>query len=130
MKRMMMGLILLMTATAATAEWTRVDQTDEFVQYVDRATIRRNGVYVKMWDLMDFMKAVKSTEAGVYYLSIKLQREYDCKEEKVRIVAFAMISGQMGSGNVVYSYNEGGKWLPIYPRSVQEATWDVACGKK
>ena len=46
MKKLLMGLVLAITATAASAEWTRVGGTgggtDDYIQYVDRATIRRN----------------------------------------------------------------------------------------
>ena len=75
MKRLLMGLMLVMTATAASAEWTRVGDADEFIQYVDVATIRRNGNLVKMWDLKDF-KTVQAI-AGKSYLSDKGQQEYD-----------------------------------------------------
>ena len=57
MKRLLMGLMLAMTATAASAEWTRVDNDDDddaLIVYVDRATIRRDGNLVKMWDLKDY----------------------------------------------------------------------------
>ena len=82
-KRLLMGLMLLVTAGAACAEWTRVgysgDGADEFIIYVDRATIRRNGNFVKMWGLQDF-KTMQKDAAGKSYLSSKGQEVYDCKE--------------------------------------------------
>ena len=128
MKRLLIGLMLLVTAGAASAEWTIVDGGDRFIHYVDRETIRRNGNLVKMWDLADF-KMVRTT-AGHSYLSSKTQREYDCKEEKSRLLAFTDFSGQMGNGNVVYSNgNVRDEWSPIQPESVGEAKWKIACGK-
>ena len=70
MKRLLLGLMLLMTACAASAEWTRVDGNDHYSQYVDRATIRRNGNFVKMWNLRGF-KTVQKGAAGESYLSSK-----------------------------------------------------------
>ena len=35
MKRLLLGLMLLVTATAASAEWTIAGGSDEFIQYVD-----------------------------------------------------------------------------------------------
>ena len=128
MKRLLLGLMLLVTAGAASAEWTRAGGSDEFIQYVDRATIRRKGNLVKMWDLKDY-KTVR-TVAGDSYLSDKAQQEYDCKEEKKRVLAFTNFSGQMGSGKVVYSDNDPGKWVPIYPGSNGEMLWEIACWKK
>ena len=129
MKQLLLGLMLLVTATAASAEWTRVDDTDDYIQYVDRATIRRNGNLVKMWDSRDY-KTVQ-TNVGYSYLSSKGQREYDCKEERTRLLAFLWFSGQMGSGKVVYSNSVTSMtWDPIAPGSVAVTLWTIACGKQ
>ena len=131
MKRLLIGLMLLMTAGAANAEWTLIGSSgDEFIQYVDLATIRRNGNLVKMWDLADF-KTVQKSAAGESYLSNKIQTEYDCKEEKSRSLAFTWFSGKMGSGKVVVSNgNVRDEWSPIGPGSIAEALWKIACGKQ
>ena len=132
MKRLLLGLTLLVTATAASAGWTDVgstgDGTDEFIHYVDRATIRRNGNFVKMWDLMDFKKV--QTVAGDSFLSSKSQSEYDCKEKKWRLLSFTWFDGKMGRGKVVVSDGDPGKWRPIRPRSFPETMWKIACGKQ
>jgi len=131
MKRLLMGLMLLMTAGAASAEWTQSAGNDEVVIYVDRATIRRNGNLVKMWELKDFKTVQKSSSgARESYFSEKAQNEYDCKEEKMRLLAFSWFSGKMGTENVVFSDSDPDKWEPIQPASVAETTWKIACGKK
>jgi hypothetical protein len=128
-KRLLIGLMLLVTATAASAEWARVDDNDDFIQYVDRATIRRNGYFVKMWGLQDYKTVQKLADDS--YLASKEQREYDCKEERTRLLAFLWFSGQMGSGKVVLSNSDTSmKWDPVVPGSVGEILWKVACGKK
>ena len=67
--------------------------------------------------------------AGKSYLSEKSQSEFDCKEEKVRILAFTWFDGRMGRGKVVVSDSDLGKWSPIEPGSIGEALWKIACGK-
>jgi hypothetical protein len=130
MKRLLLGLMLLMTAGAASAEWTRIGENDRFVQYVDRATIRRNGDFVKMWDLSDY-KALQKSAAGESYLSEKIQNEYDCKEEKRRLLAYAFYDKTMGDGKVVTSNsNVKSEWEPNYPGSIGETLWKIACGKQ
>jgi len=129
MKRLLLGLMLLATAGAASAEWTIAGGNDNYIIYVDRATIRRNGNLVKMWSLKD-LKTLRKIGDGESYLSDKGQHEYDCKEEKMRLLAFTYFSGQMGSGKVVLSDSDPGKWSPIEPGSVAEALWKIACGKK
>ena len=130
MKQLLLGLMLLVTATAASAEWTRTVSggNDELIEYVDRATIRRNGNLVKMWDLMDY-KTIQKGATGMFYLSSKVQSEYDCKEEKIRTLAFTWFAGQMGNGKVVYSGYDSSRWVPIPPGSVGETLWKVGCGK-
>ena len=127
MNRLLMGLMLLVTATAASAEWTVASGDDEVIQYVDKGSIRRNGNLVKMLDLIDF-KTVQ-TVSGDSYLSDKAQSEYDCKEEKVRTLALIFFSGQMGNGKVVYSDSDTMKWIPVPPGSFGATLWKIACGK-
>ena len=84
-----------------------------------------------MWDLTDY-KIVRNSDfaIGNSYLSGKTQQEYDCKEEKVRRLAYLWFDGKMGRGKVVYSNgNVKDEWRPISPDSVSEALWKIACGK-
>ena len=130
MKRLLMGLMLLVTAGAAMGEWTFAANSEKVVLYVDRATIRRNGNLVKMWDLAD-LKTVQTGPGGESFLSLKTQEEYDCKEERSRQLAFTWFSGQLGGGKVVYSNdNVKDEWSPISPRSTRQTQWKIACGKK
>jgi hypothetical protein len=123
MKRLLTIILLIMSADSY-AEWTRIDGNDRLSLYADKATIRRNGNLVKMWDLLDFKTAQKNV------LSVKVQSEYDCKAERSRILAVTRFSGQMGNGTVVYGNNDSGKWLPIEPGSIGESKWKIACGKR
>ena len=127
MKRLLLGLMLLVTATTACAEWTLVGDVDEFVQYVDITTIRRNYNLVKMWDLRDFKKQVKGVIA-TSFLSMNTQREYDCKEELIRILAVNFYSGKMGGGKNLNSFSETSQWTPIPPRTTADGLWMIACG--
>ena len=129
MNRLLLGLMFLLTATAAMAEWTAIAENDELIVYVDTATIRRNGNLVKMWDLRDF-KTIQTTASGASFLSSKAQNEYDCKEEKMRLLAFSWFSGQMGRGKVVFSHSDPEKWTPIGPDSIGETFWKIACGRR
>ena len=128
MKRLLMGLLLVVTAGAASAEWTLEDFSVELIQYVDRASIRRNGNLVKMWGLSDFKRV--QTVSGYSYLSEKTELEIDCKEVRLRMVAFTWFAEQMGNGKVVYANSDPRKWSPIQPGSVRETQWKIACGKK
>ena len=129
MKRLLLGIMMLVTAGAASAEWTLSNFTANYFAYTDIASIRRNGNLVKMWDLKDY-KTVQTVD-GYSYLSSKGQQEYDCKEVRRRTVAFTLFGGKMGNGKVVYQNSETSmQWSPIAPESKGEALWEIACGKK
>ena len=125
MKRLLMGLMLVMTATAASAEWTRVGETDEFVKYVDIATIRRNGNLVKMWVLQDFKRLQKEG----HFSDISLM-EYDCSEERGRFFAYSIYDGKMGGGRSLRTSDGPLRWSQIFPNSIGETQWKIACGKQ
>ena len=125
MTRPLLGLILLLATAAANAEWAMSNNDEKLTQYVDRATLRRSGNMVKMWDLVDHKTIQRSS--AFYFLSSKWQYEYDCKEERRRALAFIWFDGKMGNGKVVYSNRDSGKWGPISPGSVGETLWKIAC---
>ena len=124
MKRLLLGLMLLVTAGAASAAWTLVGPNDDITLYVDRATIRRTGNFVKMWILFDYIKV------DVTHQSSRSQNEFDCKGEKMRALAITSFSGQMLSGTVNHTENTTGEWTAVAPQSMGETMWKIACGKK
>ena len=124
MKRLVLGLMLLMTATAASAEWAVAYRDDEIAFYFDRTTIRRNGNLVKMLNLYDNKTLdFKST------LSIRAQQEFDCKKERMRTLAQTGFSGQMAKGEVIYTNDDTKKWTTVSPGTANEKLWKIACGK-
>ena len=121
---------LVVTSGPAYAEWIKVSDTDETGKtvYVDPATIRRNSNLVKMWQFYDY-KTVQ-TVGGNRFLTAKEQWEFDCAEGRSRVVARKEFSGNMGSGTMVFTNSQVGKWLPIMPDSIGQTVWNVACGKQ
>lgn len=120
---------LVVTSGPAYAEWVKVSDTDETGKtvYVDPATIRRNSNLVKMWQFYDY-KTVQ-TVGGNRFLTAKEQWEFDCAEGRSRVVARKEFSGNMGSGTMVFTNSQVGKWTPVVPDSVGQTVWKVACEK-
>ena len=129
MTRLFLITFLLLSSGSAYAEWVQVSGGDEEGKtvYVDPATIRRNSNLVKMWQFYDY-KTVQ-TVGGVRFLTAEEQWEFDCAEERGRVVALKEFSGNMGSGTVVYTNSQVGKWIPVIPGSMGHTVWKVACGK-
>jgi len=130
MKRLIVMTLLVLSSSPAYAEWIKVSDSDEagMTVYVDPTTIRRNSNLVKMWQFYDY-KTVQ-TVAGIGFLTVKEQWEFDCAEERRRVLALTEFSGNMGSGTVVYTNSEVGKWQPVAPSSIGQLLWKFACGKK
>lgn len=122
--------LLVLSSGPACAEWVKVSDSDETgkIVYVDPTSIRRNSNLVRMWQFYDF-KTVQ-TVGGVRFLSAKEQWEFDCAEDRSRVLALKEYSGNMGSGTVVYTNSQVGKWLPVMPDSIGQTVWNVACGKQ
>lgn len=114
------------------ADWVAIGSTESaggFTVYLNQDTIVRKGDLAKMWALYDY----KSTQAkgGNVYFSSEMQSEYDCTEERTRLLAFVEFSGNMGSGDVVSSgSDETNRWVSVPPGSVGQALWKIACSKK
>jgi len=130
MKRLIVIILLVLSSSPAYAEWVKVSDSDEagMTVYVDPATIRRNRNLVKMWQFYDY-KTVQ-TVAGIGFLTVKEQWEFDCAEERRRVLALTEFSGNMGSGTEVYTNSEVGKWQPVAPSSIGQLLWKFACDKK
>ena len=130
MKRLIVMTLLVLSSSPAYAEWVKVSDSDEAGKtvYVDPTTIRRNSNLVKMWQFYDY-KTVQ-TVGGIGFLTAEEQWEFDCAEERSRVLALKEFSGNMGSGTVVYTNSEVGKWQPVAPSSIGQLLWKFACGKK
>ena len=122
-------LLLLMVSTSVFAEWTEVGGNDVITAYADFGTIKRKGNKVKMWSLLD-LKTVQEV-AGKKYLSVMSRNEYDCEEETSRRLDFYEYSGNMRNGEIVWSStNIKKETVSIIPESIEEGTFNIACGKK
>jgi len=120
--------LLVLASSEVFAEWVKVGGGNPNSDlYVDSSTIRKNGNMVKMWDMTDF----KSTRVGggLSYLSIKTQHEFDCKDQKARILSFTWYSKNKGNGAAAHTDNQAFEWETIPAETARAALWKVACGK-
>ena len=121
---------LVLSSGPAYAEWVSISANNQSGRtvYTDPDTIRLKGDVVTMWSLNDYK--TKQRMGSISYLSYKVQTEYDCAEERIRKLASTFFSGNMGSGDVVYSITKEGKWQQVEPGSLGQSEWDVACDKE
>jgi len=114
------------------AEWIKAttDTDKEFVVFYDPTTIRKkSGNKVKMWIMYDYQKL--QGKAGVRSMSTKVQQEYDCKEEQIRMIYFSTHTKNMGRGEIVLSRSTEKLvgWAPVAPGSINKRVLTIACKK-
>jgi len=111
------------------AEWTEISKSDNkggYTAYADLTSIRKAGDRVKMWTLFDYQ--IEQKASGVIFLSKTIRRDYDCKGEHTRILAFKLFSWNMEQGKRMRSYNQPQQWKEIQPENKEEIGWNIACG--
>jgi surface-adhesin protein E len=99
----------------------------EYTVYVEQDSLHYNGDVVTFWVLMDFTTV--QTVPRPSYLSVKSRREIDCTEEQIRLLAVTAFSGNMGNGDVRYTYSDAAKdrGISIEPGSVAQKLWQFVC---
>jgi len=117
-------LVLLLVCTSASAAWQNLGGDVNESAYVD-TVVHRDRDRVKMWALFD-LKAAHAF-GDMAYLSMKIQREYHCRDKKSRIVAMQAYAKNMGEGELIYSNNTREKWQAVQSDSVEEMLWNMAC---
>jgi hypothetical protein len=122
----------MMTCSLSWAEWIfLLSSTSDAKFYYENTSLRRNGPIVKMWTLRS---GIKNAVDNKIYLSSKDLYGFDCEKEVLKHLSGAAYSGEMGAGEMIFSYtpdeNLIKQWDPIIPGTVMETLWKIACDKK
>lgn len=117
-------LALLLVTGSAWAEWVRVGESDAIEQYIDPATIRKDGNLVRVWTIQNLKQRHKNGE-----LSLRVRYEYDCKQERLKFLSGTEHSGPMASGTELRSDIGSGQWNDIPPGTVGESVLKIVCAK-
>ena len=125
--------LLVLSSGSVYAEWVAVEK-DYLLPglqtvYVDPETIRREGSLVTMWQLIDF-KTMQGGRSPTRFSSTKTQKQFHCAEARTRLLRVTDFWGIMGTGEPAEAYVENGNWIPVEPESMNQALWEVACGKE
>lgn len=114
--------------TTTYAEWIEIGSGNQGSYNVDLTTIRNSGNTVKMWSLLDYHHPMNIPNIGVA-LSARMQAEYDCNKEQIRILSLSMHTEHNAQGQLLQASVETKPWGPIPPRTPAENFWKIACGK-
>ena len=123
-------LLLVGVSGSAAADWVLAGRDEGATVYVDTAAIHKNGVMVKMSELIDYNTARVDEFTADQYLSKKMEYEFDCKDGQSRVAYSSFHSGNMAGGKVVKRAAGGGMSHPVAHGTQLETLWKLACGKE
>lgn len=115
---------LMMLAGSAWAEWVVFGETDTATSYFDPATIRKDGNMRRVWELQDLRKRGRGGE-----MSRRMRYEYDCKQERMRILGFSFHTEPMAGGKILLTAGEENNWGAIAPGTIVETILNIVCAK-
>jgi len=124
--RIILCFLLALVAAPAWAEWVVVSESEDggLAFYIDPASIRKNGHFRKVWLITDLKQRGEGGE-----MSRRVLDEYDCKEERSRILSISGHSGPMAGGETLEMDDGAGKWYAIAPGSMAETVFKRVCAK-
>ena len=109
--RVVLMAVLLLAAGHARAVWVKYGETEQFVFYLDPATIQRNGELRRVWQLRDWKAGNRGEQR-----SARILREYECKDRRNRVLAVTEFAGPMATGTPLRSSGFApAKWEHIAP---------------
>ena len=129
MNRAALFVFLTLACANAAAEWTPVGGKPKiFNAYADTSSVRKAGDGAQMLGLYDFLMADVSAD-GQPHASTVVLSEYDCREKRVRLLAYVDYAGNMGAGRVISPARTRGpaRWEPVAEGSLDEAFLAIAC---
>ena len=127
MGRFILILLLAIVSNSALAEWTEIGETEELTAFTSFSSIKKHGHRITMSAMYNYK--IPHELDGKTYQSSKTQLEFDCKNNRVRMLAFSIYPAVMGEGKALYSDTHTGPWEPSVPDSPNEARWKAICGK-
>ena len=123
-------LIALLSRDPANAEWVTVEKTNDvagrMTVYVDLGSMHREGNLVTILQLLDY-KTMQGGRSPSRYSSRMIQTQFDCANERLRLLAVTDYWGKMGTGDPTGVAIGGGNWVPVLPESADHAVLEFAC---
>jgi hypothetical protein len=134
MTRLLLVIILALSSGPVYAGWVAVEK-DYFspglqTLYVDPDTITKDGNLVSLWQLTDYKWMQGNPRGTPRFLSTKTHKQFDCTNQRLRMLAFTEFSRHMGTGIMANGSVDTAVWLSIEPESVNQALAEIACGKQ
>lgn len=128
MRNTIATIFLAALAGNACAGWTVIDTRDSERTYVDLDSARRSTGTSKIWTMLDYSDRQYVTDS-VHFQSIVMLYEFDCVEQRKRILQSTMYEGAMRDGGSVYTSMVVKPWEYVQPGTIDDLKFKAACKK-
>jgi hypothetical protein len=125
MLKVLVLVISVFISSSALAQWSKFEESPEADFYINKSSIRKDGNLRKVWMLQD----LKELDKVGGELSRRLRIEFDCKQERSRIVSSSSHTDQMAKGKLITNISEVDKWDDVPPMSVSDTLLKLVCNK-
>jgi len=126
MKHHFLIALLILNSGPAHAEWGAIGTLEDETIYIDPQTIHRKGDLVDISVISDF-KTAKHLQDGSLYLSARRLHQYNCKEQRFRLLAVTLFAGNLGKGAMLDDLHKEGTWRPIPSDNVSRQMMELVC---
>lgn len=113
---------LVFVAAAASAEWVQISENEEANVYIDLSTLHKDGNFRTVWQLHD---QKKRNEDGT--MSTRISWEYDCQNERVRILSATSHPEAMAKGKKLFTVYKASDWRDIAPNTMGHNGLKAVC---
>jgi len=123
------ALITALMSSTSYADWQELSRNEQYATYIDPTTIRSTGTLVKVWTLYDDKKP-QVVSNGKQAYSTKMQVEFDCAADQVRVLFIVWNSLGMGEGETLQTSKPAPEWQPFPPNTLFSSQAKIACSVK
>ena len=126
MKQALLLAVTLLCATPLSqAELVKVFENIRGTEvYVDTDTMTGGGRYRKVWEVQTFREP---SPQGM--LSMRIQKEYDCKVESARMLSYVVYKGRMGTGEKMGTVSTPSEWQSVSKNPGGKGGFRMVCEK-
>lgn len=119
--------LAMLIASPAWADWVEVGEIGGNKSYIDPSTIRIDGNFRKVWTMDNY--PMSRSVNGVNVWSLRSRFEYDCKEERLRLLSVSSFSKPYATGESLNQYDSPTEWRDIPPNTIGTVIFNRVCAQ-
>jgi hypothetical protein len=122
-KALATSIVLLLITPLAQAEWVRMFQNIHgTAYYMDPTSVEHHGNMRRVWEMESFKEATKE---GLH--SIRLYKEYDCKQELGHFKKYVAHTGPQATGEVMGNVETPSEWKTVNASPAGKLVFSEVC---